>query len=378
MEQVRAVVIGFGGMGSQYAELIRDGKIAGMTLAGICCRNAPGQAVIRAEYPGVAVYRDMDDTFAHEKEFDAVIIVTPHATHVEIGKRVFAAGKHVLCDKPAGVSVKEVSGLLEANRNAGTSFAMMFNCRVAPSFARAKEIVNSGRLGTITRAVWVCNNWFRTTCYHKSAPWRSSWAGEHGGLLINQCQHYLDLWQWILGMPDRLDADIDFGKYNDFDVDDSVDIRFLYEKGLRGSFLSASGENPGVNRFEIWGTEGMLSIEGNEKLTLRVNEMETTRFMKENTKIYGTLPFTTEEMVFQQEDNAYRLLLQNFADHLLHGVPLIAPGEEGLKSVELANASYLSAWTGRKVALPIDMDVYERLLRIKAGELLDTNVQDVL
>lgn len=367
MEQVRAVVIGFGGMGSQYAELIRDGKIAGMTLAGICCRNAKGQAVIRAEYPGVAVYRDVDDTFAHEGEFDAVIIVTPHATHVEIGKKAFAAGKHVLCDKPAGVSVQEVNGLLEANRKAGTSFAMMFNCRVAPSFARAKEIVDSGKLGRVTRAVWVCNNWFRTTCYHKSAPWRSSWAGEHGGLLINQCQHYLDLWQWILGMPDRLDADIDFGKYNDFDVDDSVDIRFLYENGLRGSFLSASGENPGVNRFEIWGTGGMLSIEGNEKLTLKVNEMETTRFMKENTEIYGNLPFTTEEMAFQQEDNAYRLMLQNFADHLLRGVPLIAPGEEGLKSVELANASYLSAWTGQKVELPIDMDVYERLLRIKCN-----------
>ena len=274
MEQVRAVVIGFGGMGRQYAQLVRDGEIAGMRLTGICCRNEKGQAVIREEYPGVAVYTDVDDTFAHEKEFDAVIVVTPHATHVEIGKRAFAAGKHVLCDKPAGVSVKEVEGLLAEARRAGTSFAMMFNCRVAPSFAKAKEIVAAGGLGTVTRAVWVCNNWFRTTCYHKSAPWRSSWAGEHGGLLINQCQHYLDLWQWILGMPDQLDASIDFGKYNDFDVDDSVDIRFLYDSGLRGSFISASGENPGVNRFEIWGTKGMISIEGNEKLTLPVPEGE--------------------------------------------------------------------------------------------------------
>ena len=368
MEQVRAVVIGFGGMGRQYAQLVRDGEIAGMRLTGICCRNEKGQAVIREEYPGVAVYTDVDDTFAHEKEFDAVIVVTPHATHVEIGKRAFAAGKHVLCDKPAGVSVKEVEGLLAEARRAGTSFAMMFNCRVAPSFAKAKEIVAAGGLGTVTRAVWVCNNWFRTTCYHKSAPWRSSWAGEHGGLLINQCQHYLDLWQWILGMPDQLDASIDFGKYNDFDVDDSVDIRFLYDSGLRGSFISASGENPGVNRFEIWGTKGMISIEGNEKLTLRENVMETTRFQKENTEIYGTLAYTTEEMCLPQEDNAYRLTLQNFADHLLNGAPLIAPGEEGLKSVELANASYLSAWTEEKVALPIDRNVYEQMLRTKAGE----------
>ena len=83
-------------------------------------------------------------------------------------------------------------------------------------------------------------------------------------------------------------------------------------------------------------------------------------------------------MCLRQEDNAYRLMLQNFADHLLNGAPLIAPGEEGLKSVELANASYLSAWTEEKVALPIDRNVYERMLRTKAGESLDTKVQDVL
>lgn len=369
MEKIRAVVIGFGGMGRQYAAIIRDGQIEGMTLAGICCRNETGRALIAAEYPGVAVYQDVDDTLAHEKEFDAVIIVTPHSTHVEIGKKAFAAGKHVLCDKPAGVSVKEVEGLLDAWNKAGTAFAMMFNCRVAPSFARAKEMVDNGSLGTITRAVWVCNNWFRTPCYHKSAPWRSSWEGEHGGLLINQCQHYLDLWQWILGMPDQVDASIDFGKYNDFDVDDSVDIRFLYKNGLRGSFISASGENPGVNRLEIWGTKGLLTVEGNEKLIFNENVMETTQFQKENKEIYGTLEYTSKEMQFRQEDNVYRQMLQNFADHLRFGTALTADGEEGLKSVELANASYLSAWTGKKLTLPVDAEMYEWILRTKSREI---------
>lgn len=369
MEQVRAVVIGFGGMGSQYARMIYDGSIRGMKLAGICCRNEKGQAQIRSCYPGVVIYQDVDDTFAHQEEFDSVIIVTPHATHVEIGKRAFAAGKHVMCDKPAGVSVKEVSSLLDAQKQAGTSFAMMFNYRVAPAFVKAREMMAGGELGTVTRAVWVCNNWFRTPCYHRSSPWRSSWKGEHGGLLINQCQHYLDVWQWLLGMPDRVDADIDFGKYNDFDVDDSIDLRFLYDNGLRGSFISASGENPGVNRLEIWGTKGMLSIENGDRMIFRENVMETTTFQKVNTEIYGTLKFTEAEMRYSQETSAYQLLLQNFADHLLNGTPLIADGVEGLRSVELANASYLSAWTGQKIALPMDGELYERMLREKSGEI---------
>lgn len=361
MERVRAVVIGFGGMGSRYASLIGGGAVNGMELAGICCRNKAGQDVIRREYPGAAIYQDVQDTFAHKEAFDAVVIVTPHSSHVEIGKQAFAAGKHVMCDKPAGVSTKEVKELLEAWRKAGTSFAMMFNSRLAPSFCRAKEMVESGRLGTVTRAIWVCSNWLRTNCYHNSSPWRSTWKGECGGLLINQCQHYLDLWQWILGMPDRVDASIDFGKYNDFDVDDSLDLRLLYDNGIRGSFQSASGESPGVNRFEIWGTKGMLSIEGYYKLTFHENETETPRFLKESREIYGSLAYTTETMTFEETD-VYGPMLENFADHLRMGTGLLAPGDEGLKSVELANAAYLSAWTDRTVTLPIEDEQYVRLL----------------
>ena len=86
-------------------------------------------------------------------------------------------------------------------------------------------------MGKVGRAVWICNTWFRTPAYHHSAPWRSSWKKECGGLLINQSQHYLDIWQWILGMPDQVLATMDYGKYNEIEVDDNVDIQFFYEKG---------------------------------------------------------------------------------------------------------------------------------------------------
>lgn len=372
---IKTVVIGFGGMGSKYAEILAGGQVEGMSLQGVCCRNQAGQEKIRKQYPEAAVYRDVEDTFDHAADFDAVVIVTPHDTHVEIGKQAFACGKHVICDKPAGISTGEVREFLAAKRE-DTAFAMMFNLRTEPAFKKAKEILDAGELGTITRAVWVCNTWFRSPCYHRSAPWRSTWTGEKGGLLINQCQHFLDLWQWLLGMPDAVDASIDFGKYNNFAVDDSVDLRFFYEQeagenqmgqrrknpGLRGSFLSASGEHPGVNRLEIWGSRGRLTVENGNKLSFDRNDVDTRVFCRENTEIYGEPSHHLEEIPVEAEQEHYRKMLQNFSDHIRRGTPLLAPGEEGLNSIMLANASYLSAWQQRKTALPIDDVLYETML----------------
>ncbi len=381
MTEIRTVVIGFGGMGSKYAKILADGKAEGLHLQGICCRNAAGQEKIRSLYPQAAIYQNVEDTFAHAEDFDAVVIVTPHATHVEIGKMAFVHGKHVMCDKPAGVNAKEVRDLLASKRE-DTAFAMMFNNRTSPAFQKAKELLDGRELGRVTRAVWVCNNWFRSPAYHHSAPWRSTWSGEHGGLLINQCQHYLDLWQWLLGMPDGVDADIDFGKYNDFDVDDSVDLRFLYgAKGaaedtmdaagrrpsLRGSFISASGENPGVNRFEIWGTGGRLTIDCGKTLTVDKNLVDTDTFNRTNTEVYGQPEHKEQIFDVGEETDPYTVMFRNFSDHLRKGAPLIASGEEGLKSLLLANAAYLSAWTGEKVMFPMDEELYARYLEERSA-----------
>lgn len=363
MKQIRVVVIGFGGMGSQYTQILRDGLVEGMELTGICCRNEKGQARIREKYPGTAIYKDVEDTFLHKDEFDAVMIVTPHDTHVAISRKAFEAGKHVICDKPAGVSTKEVRGLLEDWKKAGTVFSMIFNIRTKPVFQKVKEMIAGGELGQITRAVWVCNTWYRSACYHQSAPWRSTWSGERGGLLINQCQHYLDIWQWLLGMPDQVDAAIDFGKYNEFDVDDSVDLRLWYDNGIRGTIISSSGDAPGTNRFEIWGSKGKLTIEHGECLTFDENVVDTGIFHQSNTEIYGQPEHHLRSVSLPEEKNMYQLLFQNVSDHIRFGTPLLCSGEDGLNVLELANSSYLSAWLDKTIRLPMDDELYEELLK---------------
>lgn len=368
MEQVRAALVGFGGMGRKYAVMIRDGEIDGMVLAGVCCRNAPGQQTLRKEFPGVSIYRDVTDTLAHADKFDAVLIVTPHTSHVEIARQMVAAGKHILLDKPAGVYARQVRELVDMADAAGVSFGMIFNNRANAAFVKARELLQTGAAGTPVRAVWVCNTWFRTPAYHKSAPWRSSWNGEGGGLLINQSQHYLDLWQWLLGAPDAVYADLSFGRYAPITVDDAVDIQFLYDNGLHGTFISSTGEAPGVNRLEIWGDKGRLCVENMTRVFLDENEMSTTRFAAENTQVYGELPHHVREIPVEANPEMYQTILRGFCGHLRKGTSMVADGTDGLRAVELTNAAYVSAWMERKVRLPVDSTVFEELLHKKMEE----------
>lgn len=364
MEKLRAALIGFGGMGRQYTQMLRDGEVDGMELTGVCCRNAAGKQLLRDEYPGVAVYADADDLFEHRDAFDVLIIVTPHTSHVELGMRAAEAGKHILIDKPIGTTVSEVQQLLDCAKRNHVKCGTIFNVRMYPAYRKAKEILDSGALGKLQRAVWVCNSWYRSPAYHHSSSWRSTWQGERGGLLINQVQHCFDIWQSLLGLPERISADVEYGHYNDFLVDDAVDIQMRYANGLHGTYIASSGENPGVNRLEIWGTKGKLCVENHATVTLDENLVDTDTFAKINTEIYGVPAHKSRTIpVSEDSSDSYRRVFSNFAAHILRGEPLLESGEDGLASVILANSAYLSSWLGQPVTLPLDTERYDALLQ---------------
>jgi hypothetical protein len=209
-------------------------------------------------------------------------------------------------------------------------------------------MVHSGALGTLHRAVWVCNSWYRTPAYHRSAPWRSSWNGECGGLMINQNPHYLDMWNWFFGLPDKVYAALEFGRYNDFQVDDAADVQFYYNSGFHGTMVSATGEAPGVNRLEIWGSKGKLTVEDGTKLTFDENEVSTETFAVTNQEIFTALPHKSREIPLDAAGIPYQQVLSRFAAAVLKDAAPVADGMDGLREVQLANAIYsrLPKYTG--------------------------------
>ena len=357
-QQLRIGLIGFGGMGSKYAQMIYQNMVPGMKLTGVCCRNAEGQRVLREEFHGVSIYEDTDCMAAREQEYDAVIVVTPHTSHVPIAMQMAKLGKHILMDKPAGISAGEVEKLVTYCEERGLSFGMIFHNRCLPAFRKVKEMLDARALGELHRAVWICNDWYRSPAYHRSASWRSSWNGECGGLMINQNPHYLDLWNLMFGLPDTIYADMSFGRYNDFLVDDAADVQFGYRNGFHGTMIAATGEAPGVNRLEIWGSRGCLTVDGASRVFFDENEMSTEEFGLVNQEKFAGIPHTRRELELEPSGNLYQDVMMRFAENILEGVPLVADGRDGLREVQLANAIYVSGWEGCKISLPVEDSRY--------------------
>lgn len=366
MNEVRVGIIGVGNMGSAHAANIYDGKVRDLRLAAVCDEREAKLCWAKGRLSGVKQYRDYREMLA-SGELDAVIIATPHPLHPVIAKEAFKAGLHVLTEKPAGIDVRSVKEMNEAAKASGKVFGIMYNQRTNPLFARLREMVADGRLGEIKRMVWIVTNWYRTQGYYDSGDWRATWAGEGGGVLLNQCPHNLDIWQWILGVPVKVSAQCQYGRYHRIIVEDDVTILAKYENGATATFITSTGEYPGTNRLEVSGTKGKVVIE-NKTLKWFCLEKDEREICVTEPKNTSREPVVCTEIVQEMKETAHLGILQNFTDAIVKEATLLAPGEEGILGLSISNAAYLSDWTGREVALPMsaeDEELFCRLLSEK-------------
>ena len=360
--KIRMAVVGVGNIGSAHANTLYTGQVDGMVLAAVCDVSEAVRQRCRESYPGVPVYEDFEDLL--KTNVDAVLISVPHPFHSRLAIRAFEKGKHVLTEKPMDIRLSQGLAMAEAAKKSGKLFGIMFNQRTGNLFQKARQIVQSGQLGQLKRSVWIITNWYRTQAYYDSGAWRATWSGEGGGVLMNQCPHQLDLWQWICGMPLSVTAFCEEGRYHHIEVEDNATILVKYANGADGLFVTSTGESPGTNRLEISGTLGKLVLEGG-KLTWWKLERDERQVCFDPTFEGSRIPFTQQEFV-QEKINGHRAILQNFANALRFGEPLLAPGEDGLHQLTLQNAAYLSAWKGNvPVTLPFDAQEYDRLLAQK-------------
>ena len=265
-------------------------------------------------------------------------------------------------EKPISVHKADAERLIAAHQDQRQIFAAMFNQRTDPCYRRIRSLVQAGELGEIRRINWVITDWFRTAAYYASGGWRATWAGEGGGVLLNQCPHNLDLLQWMFGMPQRVRAFCHFGRYHDIEVEDDVTAYLEFANGATGVFITSTGETPGTNRLEITGESGRLVYE-DRKIHHWRNAVPMSAFSRTAAQAFARPENTGEVIPAADHGGQHNEVLQNFADAILAGQPLIAPAEEGLHSVELGNAMLLSTWLDQTIELPLDASRFERLLR---------------
>jgi len=354
---VQVGIIGVGNMGSSHARCLLENKIPGAALAAVADLDPER---LKA-FPGVAGWEQPERMLA-DARLDAVLIATPHYQHVPLGIRALESGLHVLVEKPIAVHKADAERLLAAWKNPAQVFAAVFNQRTDPRYRWVRERIADGAFGPIRRINWIITDWFRTEAYYRNGSWRATWAGEGGGVLLNQCPHQLDLWQWMFGMPKRVRAFCRFGRFHDIEVEDDVTAYLEYESGTTGVFVTTTGEAPGTNRLEIAADNGRVVIEGKTLLFHR-NHTSAAEFSAACPKPFDAPPVETRSVTFDGSGEQHPGILRNFVA-AIHGTePLLAPGSEGIHSVELANAMIYSTLTGQTVELPLDGAAYETRLR---------------
>jgi predicted dehydrogenase len=352
---VRFGIVGIGNMGSAHVGWLPS--IQGAELAAICDVD-PARLERFADVPQFGDSAEM----IRSGSIDAVLVATPHYSHTTIGIDALENGLHVLLEKPISVHKADCQRLIDAYQGRESQvFGAMFNQRTDPRYQRIREVVQSGELGDIQRVNWIITDWFRTATYYASGGWRATWAGEGGGVLLNQCPHNLDLLQWIVGMPSRITAHCGFGKYHDIEVEDEVTAYLEYPNGATGVFVTTTGEAPGTNRLEIAGDRGKVVYEGGRILLTRT-QGSVAEINRTSPDSFAHVPTETEELEVEGSGGQHQEILQNFVSSIQFGTPLLAPAVEGIHSVELANAMILSGLTGALVDLPLDAQLYEARL----------------
>lgn len=356
MKQVRLGIIGMGNIGKYHADYLLNQKVSRAELVAVADAFAPLET-----YQSLKTFKDGGDLI-RSGAVDAVIIATPHYQHTTLGMTALEAGLHVIVEKPISVHKADAERLIAAHaRRPDLVFSAMFQLRTEPRYVKIKRLITSGELGEIIRVNWIITDWFRTEAYYASGGWRATWKGEGGGVLLNQCPHNLDLIQWLAGMPARVRGFCQLGRYHQIEVEDNVTVYFEYPSGATGVFITSTGEAPGANRLEIAGTRGRLVLEQGRLSFLR-NEIPMDEFSRTSKAGFARPDTWQIEVPFDNAPAQHATITQNFVDAILDGSPLIAPAEEGMRSVELANAALYSSLTGQTVELPLDSAAYERKL----------------
>ena len=357
MEKIRLGILGIGNQGTKYSKAILAGECPDFVLAAICDHNPKRIEWAKENLNADIAYFETAEQMLDSGAIDACLVAVPHYDHPKYAVACMERGIHVLVEKPAGVYTKQVRWMNEEAKKHNVVFGMMFNQRTNTIYRKMRELVQSGKYGQIRRTNWLITNWYRPQAYYDSGDWRATWSGEGGGVLMNQCPHQLDLWQWICGMPVKVHAHMKYGKWHDIEVEDDVTAYVEYENGATGVFITSTGDGCGTNRFEIQMDKAKLVAEGN-KLTVLEFAVSEPEFTRTNTAPFGQIETKEIDPELDGENPKHEGVIRAWGGAILRGEPLVAGGEEGINGLTLANAMYLSDWLGKTVELPLDEDLY--------------------
>lgn len=307
----------------------------------------------------VVMYASLDEVL-EDPEVDAVVIATPHPSHLEITLKAAEAGKHILTEKPMGVTPSDADAMISAAKSAGVKLGVLFNNRFRPEAIKARELIQQGAIGAVNR-VSMSSVMLRSQDYYDRLDWRGRWDTEGGGVLINQGIHAIDMMQWLGGMPTSVFGRLSAHRHN-VEVEDYATAVMEFQGGGHGTLHCTTAQAPNHQRLEIWGERGALIMD-NWALTLYRTGTSVTDFIENNKDVAFTSPdVETETFEFESVLSTHVPAIDDFARAILEDREPAITGEDGLHAQELVAAVTLSGCRDKLVRLPVDRAEYDALM----------------
>lgn len=354
MSGLRVIVIG---AGAGVFKLHRVGLEAiGAEVVGVQDADADRARRVADEL-GCPAHRDLDTLLAVDA--DLAVIVAPHPFHADLAVACLGAGRHVLVEKPIADEVAAADRMVAEAERRGRLLAVSLQHRARPEVVEARRLIADGALGEVQHLELLAT-WPRPAAYFALAPWRGTWRGEGGGILINQGQHDLDLLCCLAGGPPARVVGWTRARLHAIETEDTADALAEWPNGAAGSIHISTAEADEPQRIEVVGTGGRLRLL-RDRLEVHRNVIDFRRHAADATDAFA--PPDVERLPdVDGGDGGHVPIYRNLAAALAGREPLIAPGSEATWPLELANAIVLSSATGAEVRLPLDRAAYSDLL----------------
>jgi UDP-N-acetyl-2-amino-2-deoxyglucuronate dehydrogenase len=359
MTSFRTGVVGCGKVGHTHAAALA--ALPDSAFAAVCDRNADRAQAFAAQY-GVTPYTDVRQMVEREK-LDVVLVCTPHPVHAAPAIDALKAGAHVLVEKPMATSLADCDAMLAAAQDSGVLLSVISQRRLYAPSQRVKAAIDAGKIGQPILGLIVLLGW-RDEPYYRSDPWRGTWAGEGGGVLVSQAVHQLDLLLWLMGPVAELQGYHANLNHPYIEVEDTAVAALKFQSGALGSVVVSNSQNPGLyGRVHVFGSNGAAvgtQTDGGSMFIAGMAPVEEPPVIDLWT-VPGEKHLLDE---WQQEDYAmfkrvdtasyyHERQIEDFLWAIRDQRPPLVTAEEGRRAVELFTAIYESPKRRAPVPFPV-------------------------
>ena len=370
MKKLKAGIIGCGKVADYHAKAYVN--LDGAELVAVCGRDMGKTEQYAAKY-GVKAYIDAKQMI-QENDLDVVSICTPHPMHAKFAVEAAELGCNVIIEKPLAVALEDCDKIIEAADKNNVMIGSIVQRRFYRPCMRIRKAIDDGKIGTPILGTVNVLCW-RGKEYYDSDPWRGTWKGEGGGVMVTQATHQIDLLLWYMGEPEEVYGVVKNLNHPYIEVEDTAVAVVKFKNGGIGNLVMSNSQNPALY--------GKVCIHGSNGASIGVQTDGGAMFIARMSTIaeppyndIWTIPGEEDDLEKNKEEDCaffnsvdsqfyyHQLQIEDFVTALQEGRKPLVDAREGRRAVELFSAIYESARTGLPVKFPYNGNGLERKLEL--------------